>query len=233
MPSLKYLLWVVITFVSALVCVNVQSKKSNLHNSLRRKLDVKASFNANKNERHLQGYVVTLRLYNAVTNTSVTDLIQNQVVNIGSTPPGSLTIQAFGEGFDSKSARFILTGATTIRNTEGYPYLTLCKNDKENFFPCKDLKLGKYNIRVKFFSKSYRRGTLVTTKSIDFELRGVTPRLLAPSFAPVSLKTSKKPTVAPTNKPTMAPVFSPSSAPVSSCTKPKVRICIIQNVGLH
>lgn len=221
MISLRFVIWLVL--VSATFHVDIQCIEVSHHNSLRRNYYRKESFETKNNERHLQGYIVTLRLYNTVTNTTVTDLVQNQVVNIGRTPPGSLTIQAIGEGFTASSARLILSGAVGIRVTEGAPYFTLCENVKEKFFPCRGLKLGKYKIQVEFYSRSNRQGTLITTKSIEFEIISVP--------AQIPIKVPLRSTKAPSNKPILATKITLSLAPIPPTSTPSLGQVKIQTLA--
>jgi hypothetical protein len=94
--------------------------------------------------RELQTVSVKFSLLNTVSDTLVTDLMQNAVANIGAVPANNLSIEVSVTGANPASVKLSLTGATTITAIEGGTF-SLCGNSGRDFRPCTSLILGKYS----------------------------------------------------------------------------------------
>jgi cell division septation protein DedD len=159
--------------------------------------------------RQLQTNTTTFKLINAVTDTSITDLIQNSVVNLGSISPNTLSIQVVLTGWQAGSVRITLTGAISRIVLERGTF-SLCGNSGSDFFPCTGLKHGSYSILAELFLQ--RNGTgLMSSRRIDFVLQGGSP--IAPVPTPVAKAPTKSPDSFPTKAPTRSPTKMPSKAP--------------------
>jgi hypothetical protein len=236
-------LWQLLTVCSELTSPVANLRGVNKDNEL---------FDASILDRKLQANSVTFKLFNAVPvpDMLITDLDQNELVNLGSIPPGNLNIQVVSSGWKPASVRISLTGAVTRTVVEGGTF-TLCGNSGSNFATCNNLILGRYNIRAELFSGALGTGQLLTTSSIDFVLanatvapapapitapitvpvivpvRPTTPPAKAPVPVPVPVSLPQ-PVLAPAPIPVSLPITLPvpqpvNSTPPSSCPVPKVR----------
>jgi hypothetical protein len=197
--------------------------------------------------RTLQDTSTTYRLFNAVTDTVITTLMQNSVVNIGDVPANYLTIEVSTTGFKPKSVKLSLIGEqSTYKATEGGTFV-LCGNSGSNYNPCSSLTLGKYKLTADFYSAWGGNGEFISSSSIDFELTNtgasapvlppvtpVSPPVDPPVSPPVDPPVSPPvdpPVSPPVNPPVSPPVLPPVSPPVlPPVSKPS---CSIPKVGLR
>jgi hypothetical protein len=175
-----------ITFSAATISIPQQSLRGRI-------LSFRSSFQTSS---------TVLKLINAETDTLVTDLSQNLVVQLGSSiSPTKLTIQVVVNGFTPapQSVKITLTGPVNRTVIETGTY-TLCGNLGLDFNPCTNLVYGKYNVKAELFTLRGALGTVISTTGLNFEL--------------------KSPTVP---SPVLSPVRAPISAPTQTCTVPRVR----------
>jgi hypothetical protein len=155
-------------------------------------------------QRKLQTNSTVLKLINAGTDTAITDISQNLVVQLGSISPKNLTIQVVVTGFTPapKSVKITLVGPVNRTAIESGTY-ALCGNNGSDFNPCTNVAYGRYNVKAELYTLKGALGTLMSTTAYDFELRNMT----VPS---------------PVMPPVMPPVQSPTSEPAQTCSIPRV-----------
>jgi hypothetical protein len=169
-------------------------------------------------ERSLQTNSIVFKLINAVTDTPITDLLQGKVVNLGIVAPTSVTVQVVVSGYKVSSVKITLDGATFIQKVESGTY-ALCGNSGSDFSPCKNLKLGNYNIKAELYSGYSATGSIVASSQLDFILANTVPT------SPITPAPISPITPAPIS-PIAPPMQAPTAAPIpisTSCTIPKVR----------
>jgi hypothetical protein len=179
--------WVPPFLLSTVICLFVARSESAVYHTLRRDSVENARDETGilGSERKLQSTVVQFRLINADTEKVITDLMQNAVVDIGTVPASSLTVEAIAApGSTHQSAKITLTGAQNYTNVE-HGMITLCGNTGSNYANCDFLTVGKYNLKVDLFSKTGGSGQIVGSGMINFELKQGTPPIRKPTSAPV------------------------------------------------
>jgi hypothetical protein len=156
------------------------------------------------NARNLQGQSVKFSFYNAQTDKILSEILPDTVVNIGSIPPGNLTIVASVIGPTPGSVKLSLTGANSIEQIEGGAPYSLCSNSGSNLFPCNKLKTGNYTMSAILYVGTQATGNVLFSTKVNFEFAvgAISPTVSQPTPS--------------------APVANPVSAPLKSCTVPKV-----------
>jgi hypothetical protein len=205
------------------LCLVLGSLFHLIDGSSRSNLRLRETADKQQSLRNLQlSTSTTFKLMNADSDTVITTLMQNSIVDIGSTPPNQLTIEISTTGFLPRSVKLSLTGAQTYSKVEGGKF-ALCGNSGSNYYPCKFLSVGKYKLNADFYTKSFGNGDYISSSSIDFEL---TNTMVAPVKIP-------SPTPFPMRAP--FPIFTPVTVPtpvnvpvqVESCSVPKVSSFIL------
>jgi hypothetical protein len=137
---------------------------------------------------------IKFRLVNAVSDTVISEILDNGILNTGAVPANSLTLEVSVEGLKPASVRISLTGAQHITVIEK-GILALCGNYGTDLVPCSMLTVGKYNITADIYSSTDATGQIIASRSISFELiNDIIPIPVAvPVFPPITKPTQLQP----------------------------------------